>query len=212
MHHIQHKQKYEEKENEKNNKEIISKIHVNTFTIWDIEIEDEIYCACTSGYELREIISKCPARTHVWKWKLFYSTAVHGISMNTLYNNCENIGESIIIIKDSNNNIFGGFVDVEWTVSTEYRGSIDCFVFHFIDIKKDDKRKLTIYRSSGQKNYFVRNDMESITIGAGECPAIYFDHDLNFGRTTNCTTFNSPSLSLQTQFQINTLEIWAPNM
>merc|ERR1719410_1086007 len=151
----------------------------NNFSIWDIEIEDEFYCDCTSGFELRQIVCLCPSRTHIWKWKLFYSTAIHGISMNTLYGNCENVDESILIIKDSTNNIFGAFIDVQWTVSTDYRGSIDCFVFKFVDKEENDddkeektdkkdnnsKHKLIIYRPSGQKAYFMRNDMQSITIG-----------------------------------------------
>ena len=51
--------------------------------------------------------------------------------------------------------------------------------------------------------------MESVTIGAGECPALYFDSDINFGPTTNCSTFNSPPLTINTQFKITTLEIWS---
>ena len=202
----------------------------NNFSIWDIEIEDEFYCDCTSGFELRQIVSSCPSRTHIWRWKLFYSTAIHGISMNTLYKNCEDVEESILIIKDSTNCVFGAFIDVQWSVCTEYRGSIDCFVFQFVDkqnVKKKDeenkeeeskhndskhaKHKFIVYRSSGNKSYVIRNDMESITIGAGECPSIYFDADLNFGRSTNCSTFSSPQLTLNTQFQITTLEIWGPS-
>merc|ERR1712228_937375 len=202
----------------------------NNFSIWDIEIEDEFYCDCTSGFELRQIVSSCPSRTHIWRWKLFYSTAIHGISMNTLYKNCEDVEESILIIKDSTNCVFGAFIDVQWSVHTEYRGSIDCFVFQFVD-KQNDKNKeeekketesnhndskhakhrLIVYRSSGNKSYVIRNDMESITIGAGECPSIYFDADLNFGRSTDCTTFSSPGLTLNAQFQITTLEIWGPS-
>ena len=215
-------------EEKKINNNLVLNHHIqkNNFSIWDIEIEDEFYCNCCSGYELRQIITSCPTRTHMWKWKLFYSTAIHGISMNTLYHNCESMEESILIIKDSINNIFGAFIDVEWSISTDYRGSIDCFVFQFVDNNEDNndhddeekdndnkqkqksKHKLIVYKSSGQQCYFIRNDMESITIGAGECPAIYFDCDLNFGRSTNCSTFDSPSLSNNTQFQITTLEVW----
>jgi len=208
------------------NTELLDKVHKkhsSIFSIHDIEIEDEFYCHCTSGYQLRQIISLCPSRTHISKWKLFYSTAVHGISMNTLYANCETVAESLLVIKDTSNHIFGAFIDVEWIAATDYRGTMDCFVFQLVDNDGDDdnaerkeednannenKTKAIVYRASGQKAYFIRNDMESITIGAGECPAIYIDADLNIGRSTSCTTFNSPCLVPNTPFQITTLEIW----
>jgi len=215
---------HEEKEKKKKKSNHNKKNSSNNFSIWDIEIEDEFYCHCTSGLELRQIISLCPSRTHIWRWKLFYSTAIHGISMNTLYGNCEDVEESILLIKDSSNHIFGAYLDVEWAVAADYRGSIDCFVFQFVDQANDEsesekketetekeaksRHKLVAYRASGQHSYFLRSDMEQITIGAGECPALYFDSDLNLGRSTNCSTFRSPCLTKTTPFQITTLEIW----
>jgi len=215
----------------------------NVVSIKDIEITDELSLQITDEDELRQIIARCPARTHIWKWKLFYSTAIHGISMNTLYSNCENVEESILIIHSSTNDIFGAFVDCSWSVATDYRGSVDCFVFQFVNRSDDEiengkasnhgggngdddgserntdddrkclsRHKLMVYKASGKVPYFMRNDMESVTIGAGACSAIYFDADLNHGRSTECTTFSSPRLSQDSSFQITTLEIWAPSL
>ena len=208
------------------------KVHApprNVISIHDIEITDEFSLQILTGNELRQIIARCPARTHIWKWKLFYSTAIHGISMNTLYSNCENVEESILIIHSSTNDRFGAFVDCTWTVCAEYRGSVDCFVFQFVnrcdaDTEPDDDgdseqngklqspHKLKVFKASGKVPYFMRNDMESVTIGAGACSAIYFDADLNFGRSTECSTYDSPRLSQDSPFQITTLEIWAPSL
>ena len=78
-------------------------------------------------------------------------------------------------------------------------------------IDDKDKKELKIYKGTGIARYYFRNDNRSITIGAGECPAIYFDYEFKFGRSVYCNTFNSPSLTPKTQFKIKKIEIWAPN-
>ena len=69
----------------------------------------------------------------------------------------------------------------------------------------ENKTRVCIYVGA---NYTQWN--EYVPIGAGECPAIYFDYDFNLGRSVICDTFNSPSLTKETQFKIKKLEIWAP--
>merc|ERR1712228_509056 len=184
---------------------------------WDMELSNEYECTLINPFKLKQIITKCPTRTHLYKWKLFYSTQNDGISANTLYKKLENVEESILIINDSNDLIFGAFIDCKWmqpkTKKIEYKGSIDCFVFKYCindKIKDKDKNELCIYKGSGYKTYFFRNDDKSVTIGAGESPAIYFDYDFSLGRSVRCDTFNSPSLTKETQFKIKKLEIWAP--
>ena len=66
------------------------------------------------------------------------------------------------------------------------------------------------YHSTGQKPYFVQSDYDGITIGAGECPAIYIQNNLLLGRTTKSDTFQSDPLSTNTVFQIQNIEIWCP--
>eukprot|EP00484_Ammonia_sp_Unknown_P024380 CAMPEP_0197047836 /NCGR_PEP_ID=MMETSP1384-20130603/23279_1 /TAXON_ID=29189 /ORGANISM="Ammonia sp." /LENGTH=350 /DNA_ID=CAMNT_0042479851 /DNA_START=51 /DNA_END=1103 /DNA_ORIENTATION=+ len=185
---------------------------------WDMELTNEYECTLLSPFKLKQIITKCPTRTHLYKWSLFYSTEKHGISVNTLYHRLEYVDEFVILINDAtSNDIFGAFLDCRWTKpkqeKAKYKGSIDCFVFNYTvnnEIKDTDKTQLSVYKGSGYKKYFFRNDHKSVTIGAGECPALYFDFDFNLGRSVKCDTFNSPPLSKDTQFKIKKLEIWAP--
>ena len=188
---------------------------------WDMELQNEYECTMISPFKLKQIITKCPTRTHLYKWKLIYSTEKHGISINTLYHKMENFEEFIILIQESHfNEVFGAYLDCKFTKpktkkNEQYRGSIDSFVFNYKknkNIKDKDKNQLKIYKGSGYKKYFFRNDNKSVTIGAGECSAIYFDYDFNLGRSVKCDTFNSPSLTKQTQFKIKKLEIWSPQM
>ncbi|ETO19356.1 oxidation resistance 1-like protein [Reticulomyxa filosa] len=152
--------------------------------------------------KLKEIMRRCPARTKLWNWKKCYSTELHGISMITFYDRCAHADESILLLKDTNHCIFGAFVDAPWISSDEYRGSIDCFVWKF-----DQEGGLCVYKPSGSHPYYVRSDMSSITIGGGECPALYLDSNLNFGRTDKCPTFDSPPLTTD-NFAVLCLEIY----
>jgi len=183
----------------------------------DMELENEYQCTLISPFKLKQIITKCPTRCHLYKWRLMYSTQNDGISINTLYKNMDNAEDSIIIINTVQDTIFGAFIDCKWTdpktKKIDYKGTIDCFVFNYIqnnEIKDKDQSQLTIYRGSGIKKYFFRNDDHSVTIGAGECPAIYFDYDFSLGRSVKCDSFRSPPLTKDTPFKIKKLEIWAP--
>ncbi|XP_048350999.1 TBC1 domain family member 24 isoform X1 [Sphaerodactylus townsendi] len=54
---------------------------------------------------------------------------------------------------------------------------------------------------------FMAGDRECIIIGGGDGQALYFDADLNHGRTSHCNTFNNQPLCSET-FQIAVLEVW----
>ena len=200
-----------------------------TYSLVPPDVEFNEKSDIVENSKLREVVLKCPSRTHMWRWKLYYSCSRHGISMNTFYANCQDIEESLLMIKDQNGNIFGAYLDVDWSISSDYRGSIDCFVFEIKSIiapaknekkpekqekgiKKKREQKLIVYKSSGKKPYVLKNDFDSITVGAGECPALYIDSDLNLGRSAVCQTFDSPCLSDQTSFRIQELEIWGPEL
>ena len=37
---------------------------------WDMELQNEYECTLLSPFKLKQIISKCPTRTHLYKWRL----------------------------------------------------------------------------------------------------------------------------------------------
>eukprot|EP01083_Nonionella_stella_P167618 563849_1 len=196
----------------------INDIKNHSISPWDMELQNEYESTLLSPFKLKQIIAQCPTRIHLYKWNLSYCTEKHGISINTLYHKLANIEDCILIINDANGGVFGAFIDCKWKKpkkknKSEYSGTVDCFVFNYIeneDIEDTNKNELKVYHASGNKRYFFRNDLDSITIGAGEAPAIYFDMDFNFGRSVHCDTFNSPSLAANQQFKIKKLQIWAP--
>ena len=64
-------------------------------------------------FSLRQLASACPSRFAYSDWRLLYSTAVHGISLNTFFSCGANCGCCMLVIKDAEANVFGGFC-TEW--------------------------------------------------------------------------------------------------
>ena len=65
-----------------------------------------------SPFVLRQLAGAVPSRFAFADWRLLYSTAVHGISLNTLYTKCSACGCCVLAIKDDEGNVFGGFCTV----------------------------------------------------------------------------------------------------
>lgn len=189
-----------------------SLIPMNTITrrsLTEMDI-DGISNILSNKLQLNHIISRCPERYQYMKWKCSYSLLNHGCSMQTFYSNTEDTQQSVMIIKDQSNNIFGAFLDSKWKAEYHhYAGSNECFVykFHF----ESNEYSIFEYHHTGEKPYFVQSDYDGITIGAGECPAIYIQNDLLLGRTTKSDTFTSEPLSSNPIFQIKDIEIWSPH-
>jgi len=57
------------------------------------------------------------------KWVLRYSTAQHGISLNTLYQKVEGAGPLLLAIRDTDNNIFGAYVSEAFHVRKGFYGT-----------------------------------------------------------------------------------------
>lgn len=188
-----------------------SMIPVNTITrgsMLEMDI-DGISDILPKKFQLNHIISRCPQKYHFMKWKCLYSLLQDGCSMQTFYGNTQNMQQSIMIIRDHTDNIFGAFLDSKWRAEYHhYTGSRECFVYKFAF--ETNEYSIFEYHSTGDKPYFVQSDYDGITIGAGECPAIYIQNNLLMGRTTKSQTFQSDPLSSNSIFQIKNIEIWCP--
>uniref|UniRef100_A0A6I8SC66 TBC1 domain family member 24 n=1 Tax=Xenopus tropicalis TaxID=8364 RepID=A0A6I8SC66_XENTR len=60
---------------------------------------------------------------------------------------------------------------------------------------------------SKSASMFMAGSTDCIIIGGGDGQALYFDSDLNYGRTSHCNTFNNQPLCSET-FQISIIEVW----
>ncbi|XP_064640488.1 MTOR-associated protein MEAK7-like [Lineus longissimus] len=145
------------------------------------------------------------------QWKLLFNSNLHGASFATMLKLIMNKGPSLLIIKDKNGAIFGGFAPESWAVNPQYYGSTSCFLFTI-------HPKVGRYFPTGyNENYMYLNQMQqTLPNGLGFGGQLWYFGlwlDSEFGKGQSraepkCTTFGSPQLSAEPDFEVDTIEVW----
>jgi len=74
--------------------------------------------------QLRELL---PCYLRFADWELGYAPCVHGTSMSTFYR--QQGGPNLLVVRDVDGNIFGGFAPAEWRPTAGAYGGTEAFVF-----------------------------------------------------------------------------------
>ncbi|XP_033120142.1 nuclear receptor coactivator 7-like isoform X2 [Anneissia japonica] len=145
-----------------------------------------------------------PARIEGHSWCLVYSTAEHGFSLKSLYRKMQGEeGPMLIIIKDTDNRLFGALTNSPMKMSDHFYGTGETFLYHFLP-------DLIVYKWTGENNFFVKGDLDSIAIGGGDGKfGLWLDGDLYHGRSHTCKTFDNEVLSQEEDFTVSNLEVWS---
>ncbi|KAJ8322197.1 hypothetical protein KUTeg_000668 [Tegillarca granosa] len=145
-----------------------------------------------------------PARTIGYPWTLIYSTEKHGFSLKTMYRDMVGIDSPILlVVKDTMDNVFGAMTSCELKVSDHFYGTGESFLFTFYP-------EFQIFRWTGENNFFMKGNAESLSIGAGQGVfGLWFDGDLYHGRTNRCETYDNDLLTVSEDFVVKGLEAWA---
>ncbi|XP_067305592.1 nuclear receptor coactivator 7 isoform X2 [Pseudorasbora parva] len=154
-------------------------------------------------HHLEQLMNHIPARTRGYPWRLVYSTAEHGTSLRTLYRKMGELDRPVLmVIKDTDNQVFGAFSSEPFRVSSYCYGTGETFLYSF-------SPEFQIFRWSGENSYFVRGFLDSLQIGGGGGPfGLWLDADLYRGASYSCDTFCNRPLSLHHDFTIQDLEVW----
>lgn len=67
------------------------------------------------------------------EWNLLFDINKHGNSMQTFYSNVKNRDNTVIVIRDENNYVFGAYCSSVWKPSNRFYGRGESFVFTFHD-------------------------------------------------------------------------------
>ncbi|KAF5345521.1 hypothetical protein D9758_012017 [Tetrapyrgos nigripes] len=170
-----------------------------------------------------ELRSHLPALSRLPKtWTLLYSLDQHGISLNTLYTKCEaqpqlKSGSNIItkvgafvVMKDSNDMIFGVYVGDGVHKGRGYYGSGESFLWKY------DHGKLTVFKWTGKNEYVALCEPDYISFGGGDgAYGLYLDDSLFDGSSARCPTFENeplcspgPKKGRSVTFECVGLEVW----
>ncbi|RUS70044.1 hypothetical protein EGW08_022193 [Elysia chlorotica] len=148
------------------------------------------------------------------QWKLVYSNALHGHSFGRFLM-CITSADmpTVILIKDKTGRMFGGFAPIPWQTNPKFTGDYACFLFQL-------GPTFNIYKTTGyNKNFMYLNaQQQTLPNGLGmggqfEYFGLWIDQSFDRGHSKagerGCTTYGSPQLSEQQDFEIDSIEVWA---
>eukprot|EP00062_Callorhinchus_milii_P005142 gi/632944312/ref/XP_007887441.1/ PREDICTED: TLD domain-containing protein 1 [Callorhinchus milii] len=146
------------------------------------------------------------------RWQLLFSSRAHGESFSRLSGQIVQKGPSLLIIKDSDGHIFGGFASQSWDVKPQFQGDSKCFLFTL-------SPQLGMYTCTSYNNHYMylNHGQQTMPNGLGmggqhNYFGLWIDSDYGTGHSKakpRCTTYNSPQLSGKENFAIDVLEVWA---
>ena len=89
-----------------------------------------------------------------------FSTDTNGTSLITFYSKLRNQQPSLIIIRDENQYIFGGFASMSWEFNPVFYGTGESFVFAL-------KPEFHAYKWTKSNNMFMYAQRDGIAMGGG---------------------------------------------
>ncbi|KAL9238876.1 hypothetical protein vseg_013247 [Gypsophila vaccaria] len=146
------------------------------------------------------------------EWKLLYHSSFNGQSFNTFLGNISNDeGPTLLIIKDREGCIYGGYASQPWEKHSDFYGDMKCFLFQL-------HPKVYMYRPTGANTNLqwcaVNFGSESIPNGLGfggrvHHFGLFISANFDAGQTFECTTFGSPCLSKSNRINPEVIECWS---
>ncbi|GAB4856307.1 hypothetical protein Ancab_014235 [Ancistrocladus abbreviatus] len=145
------------------------------------------------------------------EWRLLYHSSRNGLSFNTFLGSVSNFeGPTVLIIKDKEGYIYGGYASQSWEKHGGFYGDLKSFLFQLFP-------KASIFRATGANNNLqwcaVNFSSETIPNGIGYGGRVnhfglFLSASFDHGHTFPCTTFGSPCLSKSNQIHPEVIECW----
>ncbi|CAH1441799.1 unnamed protein product [Lactuca virosa] len=145
------------------------------------------------------------------EWRILYHSSLNGLSFNTFMGNISNAeGPTVLIIKDKEGYIYGGYASQPWEKHADFYGDMKSFLFQLYP-------KASIYRPTGANNSIqwcgVNFSSDSIPNGIGFGGRanhfnLFISANFDSGHTFTGATFNNPCLSKSNLIYPEVIEYW----
>lgn len=145
-----------------------------------------------------------PNRFRYHDWKLLFSTAMHGTSLLTFYKHLDSKSPTVLVVRDTDGHIFGGFASEAWHVSKTFFGTGESFLFSIVP-------NFAVYNWTGADDYYCIGKRDFLAMGGGGATGRYglwLDSELSAGTSEVCKTFLNRRLSLNEEFNCNLVEVY----
>lgn len=145
------------------------------------------------------------------RWRLLFSTQLHGQSFSQLCSHITHQGPCLVVLEDRDGYVFGGFASRSWEVKPQFQGDNKCFLFSITP-------SMATYTYTGYNDHFMylNHGQQTMPNGLGmggqhHYFGLWVAADFGKGHSKakpTCTTYNSPQLSAQEDFQFDKMEVW----
>jgi hypothetical protein len=154
--------------------------------------------------QFQALWSLVPSRFSIRDPTLVFSTTKHGFSLSSLLEKCDDIRPTILLIRDKQRRVFGGFSTEGLRLCRTFEnfyGTREDFLFTLVpEVKKWPYL-------AGHAKQFVRITVKGIQFG--DATGLCVDEELWHGTSTKSKTFeNEPLSGDTTEFECLSLEVW----
>lgn len=157
-----------------------------------------------SERKLRELHQNIPYYQRYKNLKLLFSTSVHGISMSTFFENTKDYKVSIVIIKDDDQNVFGGYLSEEIRRTDKFYGTGESFVFSF-----HKGERIHIYEGTTDNEYYIYSDNDLFAMGCSDGQfSLAVRNQFLKGSSRQTSTYKNSCLASNEEFFITKFEVW----
>ncbi|KAM3570389.1 hypothetical protein VYU27_007547 [Nannochloropsis oceanica] len=149
--------------------------------------------------QLISLEAALPPQHRDYAWRLLYSLAGDGASLNTFFKKAKNREPTLLVLKDMQGGVFGGFATRVWMEKGEsYYGDGESFVWSLVgEVGAEGEAPLRKYAWSTENSYFqLSTSKDGLAMGGGGSFALFVDPELLNGSSGACETFFSSPLHL----------------
>jgi hypothetical protein len=127
----------------------IKKILNPDFNINRIKIGNKSVIMKENEFDLIHLAIKSRLNKEVKELKKLYQATIDGDGTLNFHSRCDNIPNTLVLIKSAGNRRFGGFTSAQWSSSSngEYKDDPNAFLFSL------DKQKIYSYKKNGKAIY-----------------------------------------------------------
>ena len=130
----------------------IKKILNQDFNINKLKIGNKSVIMNENEFDLIHLAIKSRLNKEVKELKKLYQATIDGDGPINFHSRCDNIPNTLVIIKSAGNRRFGGFVSIPWSSSNgEYKDDPNAFLFSL------DKQKIYSYKKDGNAIFNCKN-------------------------------------------------------
>lgn len=160
-------------------------------------------------------------------WKLCYKPIAHGTSMATLHRMLAGCERTLLLVRDADDHVFGGFAPLPWKVGRRFHGSGEAFVFKFgklanlaatsdaeVEEVQDpaDPIEVKVFPWTQLNHHFMYASPRLLAMGGGDGQyALAIHEGLLRGHSSSTPTFGNPPLSSVQggDFVLKDMEVWS---